>query len=237
MRGDVSLCKVRCLRSAVVDLRRASIGIGATLGTEPSFRRAGSAVRRIRREHLAHGIYPAGIEGRRKFDRKKRHRLGDRSQSYLSHVPRNDSRCCRDVRGLLGRQHLARRCDRGDTCRDVHCRTEEVARSAQYRTVVEAGPRQWNSWLGSAGRKQTPEHLKSGSRIRKTKHRFVADPLDRRPMFSERLAHQFLEAFEHRYCGCVSVDICYRTEARQIDERNGRDSRLEAVDSAQARLH
>src|SRR5947207_4613423 len=167
----------------------------------------------------------------------KRHMVSNRSQRYLPHVPRNNSRCCRNVGDSLGRQHLPRRRDRGDTCCDVDCRTEEVDRSAQDGTVVKAGPCQRNPWLGSAGRKQASEHLKGGCRVRKSKHRFVTDPLDRRRKPSEGLAHQLLEATKHRYCRRISIDIRYRTEARQIDERDGRDRGLETVDSADVRTH
>jgi len=51
-------------------------------------------------------------------------------------------------------------------------------------------------------------------------------------MPSKRLANQLLEAPKHRYCGCISIDIRYRAEAREIDERNGRYRGLEAVDTA-----
>src|SRR5438128_1228878 len=104
-------------------------------------------------------------------------------------------------------------------------------------TVVKPGPCQRNPWLGSAGRKQTSEHLKGGCRVRKSKHRFVTNPLDRRPKSSERLAHQLLEAPKHRYCRRISIDIRYRAEARQIDERDGRDPGLEVADSADVRTH
>ena len=103
--------------------------------------------------------------------------------------------------------------------------------------MVKPGPCQWNPWLGSAGWKQTSEHLKGGCRVRKSKHRFVTYPLDRRPDPSEGLAHQLLEAPKHRYCRRISIDIRYRAEARQIDERDGRDRGLEAVDSADVRTH
>ena len=97
--------------------------------------------------------------------------------------------------------------------------------------MVKAGPCQRNAWLGSAGWKQTSEHLKGGCRVRKSKHRFVTDPLDRRPDPSEGFVHQLLEAPKHRYCRRISIDIRYRAEARQIDERDGRDRGLKAVDS------
>ncbi len=187
--------------------------------------------------HLAHWIYPGGIEGRRQLDGIKRHVVSDRSQSYLPDVPHNDSRCDGNVGDRLGRQQLPRRRQRGDACGDVDCRTKEVVRSAEYSAVAKTGPCQWNPWLGSASWKQTSEHLKGGCRIRKSKHRFVTDPLDRRRDASKGLAHQFLEAPKHRYCRRISIDIGYRAEARQIDERDGCDRGLEAVDRADVRTH
>ena len=56
-------------------------------------------------------------------------------------------------------------------------------------------------------------------------------------MSAKRLAYQFLEAAEHCDGGRISKDIRYRAEARQIDERDGRDRGLEAVDSAVVRAH
>ncbi len=85
------------------------------------------------------------------------------------------------------------------------------------------GSCQRNPWLCSARWNQAAEHLKGGRRIRKSEHRFVTDPLDRRPKPSKRLAHQLLEAPKHRYCGRISIDIGYRAEAREIDERDGRE--------------
>ena len=103
--------------------------------------------------------------------------------------------------------------------------------------MVQPGPCQWNPRLGSAGRKQTSDHLKGGCRVRKSKHRFVTYPLDRRPEPSEGLADQLLEAPKYRYRRRIAMDIRYRAEARQIDERDGRDRGLEAVDSADVRTH
>ncbi len=150
--------------------------------------------------HLAHWIYPGGIECRCQFDGIKRHVVSNRSQRHLSDVPRNNSRRYGNVSDRLGRQQLPRRCECGDARCDVDCRTKEVVRSAEYWTVVKPGPRQWNPWLGSAGWKQTSEHLKGGCRVRKSKHRFVTDPLDRRRDPSQGLAHQLLEALQHCYC-------------------------------------
>ena len=103
--------------------------------------------------------------------------------------------------------------------------------------MVKPGPCQWNPWLGSAGWKQTSEHLKRGCRVRKPKHRFVTYPLDRRSDASKGLAHQFLEAPKHRYCRRIPIDIRYRAEARQVDERDSRNPGLEAVDNADIRTH
>jgi hypothetical protein len=105
------------------------------------------------------------------------------------------------------------------------------------RSVALRSSSQWYPWLGSASWKQTSEHLKGGCRVRKPKHRFVANPLDRRPEPSEGLAHQLLEAPKHRYCRRIAIDICYRAEARQIDKRDGRDPGLEAVDSTDVHTH
>jgi len=182
-------CKVRCLRSTLVYPRRPSICLGATFRTEPRSRRRASKVCRIRRVHLAHWIYPGGIEGRRQLDRIKRHVVSDRSQRYLPDVASNNSRCYGNVGDWLSRQQLPRRRQRGDACCDVDCRTKEVVRSAEYWAVVEPGPCQWNPWLGSAGWKQTSEHLKGGCRVRKSKHRFVTYPLDGRPDASNGLPH------------------------------------------------
>jgi hypothetical protein len=185
--------------------------------------------------HLAHWIYPGGIEGRRQLDRIKWHAVSNRSQRCLPDVACNNSRCDGYVGDRLGRQQLPRGRQRGDTCGDVDCRTKEVVRSAEYWAVVKPGPCQWNSWLGPAGWKQTSEHLKGGCRVGKSKHRFVTYPLDRRPDPSEGLAHQLLEAPKHRDCRRISIDVGNRAEARQIDERDGRDRGLEAVDRRSGR--
>ncbi len=163
--------------------------------------------------------------------------FNNRSQCYLPDVPRNNSRCDGNIGDRLGRQQLPRRGQRGDSRCDVNCRTKEVVRSSEYWAVVEPGPGQWNPWLGSAGWKQTSEHLKGGCRVRKSKHRFVTYPLDWRPDLPEGFAHQLLEAPKHRYCRRISIDIRNCAEARQIDERDGRDCGLETGDRANTRIH
>jgi hypothetical protein len=103
--------------------------------------------------------------------------------------------------------------------------------------VIEPGPGQRNSRLVAASRNQAAEHSQSGCRIGKSEHRFVTDPLDRRPKLSERLLHQLFEAPKHSDGRGIAVNIRYRAETRKIDECHGRDSGLETVDSASVRTH
>ena len=93
--------------------------------------------------------------------------------------------------------------------------------------MVEPRPRQRNAWLGTAGGKQAAKHLKGRCRITESEHGLVTDPLDgwRKP--AERLPNEFFEALQDCYCRRVSIDISYRTETRQVDERNGREVRFE----------
>jgi len=103
--------------------------------------------------------------------------------------------------------------------------------------MVKPGPCQRNPRLGLARWNQASEHLEGGRRVRKSKHRFVTDPLDRRPKLSERLTHQLLEAPKHRYCGRISIDIRYCAETRQVDESDRRHCGFEALDSYRVRIH
>jgi hypothetical protein len=164
--------------------------------------------------HLAHGIYPGGVEGWRQFYGIKRDVISNRSQRYLPNPPGDNARCYRDIHDRLSRQQLPRRRERSDACCDIDCGAKEVVRSAEYWAVVQAGPCQRNLGFGSASWKQTSKHLKGGCRVGKPKHRFVTYPLDRLPKPSESLAHQFFETLKHCYCRSISINIGYRTEAR-----------------------
>ena len=60
--------------------------------------------------------------------------------------------------------------------------------------------------------------------------------MQRRRMPPDCVAHQLLEALEHRYRGRSFIDIRHCAEACQIDESDGRHRGLEAVDRARVRI-
>ena len=122
--------------------------------------------------------------------------------------------------GLRGKQ-LAGRRKRGDARGYVDGRSEQIARPAHDRPMVQPRPGQRQARLFAACLQQRSKRLDRAFRLGKRQHRLVADPLDRRLIAAQRLAHHAFENLENGERGRVSIDVRDGAEPRKIDECNG----------------